>query len=477
MIIRYITFGFITFICINLPKFVSILHSIHHQPKFCCNQMDGCYFLTEGYDINDELCAEGRDRSSPLCGSCQKNKYELIGTTACGDCQTMSFYWLFLPFIFSAFITLYFVYFESTETELPQSIKEVGWHKLLIYDEIRALRMMIFKIMTYYYQALSQILSSKAVNHFANPILAIFDLSMEAVSNSSDHGICVIPYLNGLQEILLAAITIYFIIFHFLWISVVAKFNLRLSQILCCCCCKLTSIDQQHNTQNTHNSALSLTDNYQYDSASANEADQLLPNASAVQMHTRAHNSNMTDIIESPMDNMAPKRKKTCKDRLIKYLNQQPIINVAIIRLFLICSGSALKTSFKLLTCISLPNGETLHFYDTKYQCYDYYYFIALGIILLIIGIYIYLAMIIWRQEPLQRKDINNPYRKLLKSFKNDVFYWEFVLFSRRLFIAFFTSFELIFVNSVAFFFRMYIICLPVYDQIIFYIDFYLIKP
>eukprot|EP01084_Bolivina_argentea_P012066 22622_1 len=190
-------------------------------PMYCCNKKNGCLYINDSTGTRDSesLCANGRFATSILCSKCVADKYELFGSTTCGACSEYN--WLLLGIIFVLALSfVIFIFIDSSKINLnPYKQNEINWKYLFIKDEQMFLKIMIFKVMTYYFQSLSQILSNKGINHVFIPILGLFNFSIDEMYNNKN-GICVIPYLDALNEIIFSLIFIMFIIFHFIWLSI-----------------------------------------------------------------------------------------------------------------------------------------------------------------------------------------------------------------------------------------------------------------
>ena len=104
---------------------------------------------------------------------------------------------------------------------------------------------------------------------------------------------------------------------------------------------------------------------------------------------------------------------------------------------FLLMTGKVLDTLFKVLSCQSVGT-QSVHFYFGFEACYGTTWIVALSILVLIIvsfgSVFIYGR----RLTVEQRADRNMFIFKLSKRFKPEYWYWEFVIFVRRLIIALF---------------------------------------
>eukprot|EP01084_Bolivina_argentea_P216821 368254_1 len=209
------------------------IYSAFCAPNYCCQDVNSCNYLNDNFEVNNNLCANGRSVESILCGQCKDGMYELMGTSECGYCSRSHFGYLTIIFIFSMIFTLS-IFFMDGVTNFnmkPYKMDEINWKRIFIKDENTAFRIMFFRVMLYYFQMLSQILSANGITHVLMPIMSIFaDFSID-FSNKS-HGFCIIGKLNALDEIIYSLIPIYFILFHSVWISLaIVYFRKRKQQI------------------------------------------------------------------------------------------------------------------------------------------------------------------------------------------------------------------------------------------------------
>eukprot|EP01084_Bolivina_argentea_P067578 123036_1 len=125
-----------------------------------------------------------------------------------------------------------------------------------------------------------------------------------------------------------------------------------------------------------------------------------------------------------------------------KYLVSPIELNIgaAAVKLFTISAGSILSSSFKLLGCITLPTSNIVYFYDPISKCFGIYWWIGLFSCVSVICLFAYWYRNISAQTETQRRDPKNIYKKLIKAYKPNTYYYEFILFSRRFIIAAFSS-------------------------------------
>ena len=96
----------------------------------------------------------------------------------------------------------------------------------------------------------------------------------------------------------------------------------------------------------------------------------------------------------------------------------------------------------KILACSKITDDLFVHFYGGYKQCFGLIWWIALfvmvGVILLWIGVLIKL----YRMTVDERDTRQSPLRAVTKAYKVKYWYWEIVLVSRRIFLAFMVTFQ-----------------------------------
>eukprot|EP01084_Bolivina_argentea_P031049 57487_1 len=229
-------------------------------PQMCCTKHEGCYYLNDTtLEISNNLCANGREYDSVLCSKCKTGQYELMGSSACGICNDFAFGYLTIVFFLSLLFTLYMFFMDSTNINITDySTNEINWKRIFVKDENTALKIMVFRVIVYYFQSMSQLLTSVGTPHNLSSMLSIFgDFSVDFNFNSSSNGICIIPKLTQLDEIIWTLIFIYFVLFHSIVICAVIivkrirKKNVQSIQSI------TTSIEKNNTSNQNHISALS----------------------------------------------------------------------------------------------------------------------------------------------------------------------------------------------------------------------------
>eukprot|EP01083_Nonionella_stella_P187699 690323_1 len=116
-------------------------------------------------------------------------------------------------------------------------------------------------------------------------------------------------------------------------------------------------------------------------------------------------------------------------------------VTVAFLSVSLISIGAVLSLCFKLLTCITLSDHKIVHFYEGNVDCFSGYWITALLVIcVVIIPFFATIFIKIYKQSSVVRQSGDNVYRKFVKSYTKQYWFWEYVILLRRVFIALFTA-------------------------------------
>ena len=111
----------------------------------------------------------------------------------------------------------------------------------------------------------------------------------------------------------------------------------------------------------------------------------------------------------------------------------------AFISMFLLLIGNVLSVLLKLLNCQNIGNG-TYHFYFAYENCYGSTWWISLFVLFVIIFIFLSIFIILWRMTPSYRQEETHSLSSFVSKYKPQYFYWEFVIFIRRICIAMFSA-------------------------------------
>eukprot|EP01083_Nonionella_stella_P100904 285242_1 len=346
-------------------------------PKQCCQLVGGCSLVDPTHV--QSLCAANRDVTVPLCGQCIKGQYELLGTASCGDCSDTSNLMYLIPISIATLLLVIILIYDSQHIDPKEySAAELNYKKLVRKDEIQCLSIMITKIFMYYYQSLSQILYSKGIEHTFSPILTVFDLSFNFNTNDTSNGPKGICIFPFIQNPLhKLMLSSVFILFGFF----------HFIWIPC-----LFKCVEKHK---------------------ASRLSQFVPSASkSVMLNAEALAA--TDSIS--------------------------MIRVAALQLFIISCSTVLTVAFKLLSCITFPSKQMMHFYNPLEECFSVYWILGLFMFLFVVSSFMLIAYKIFQQTNEQRFSHKSVFKKLIKSYKPSTWWWEFVLFARRVTIALCTS-------------------------------------
>eukprot|EP01084_Bolivina_argentea_P268864 456808_1 len=332
----------------------------------CCQLKDGCNYLTN----ISSLCAPNRNYSVALCAVCLFGFSESPTSTSCVKCDAgISYEWLLCIFALSTIVSMYLVLSKLTDVNKNKKPKIVGnihqssfnteaiWLLNLIKNErfMLMILLMFSKVIIYYEQSISQILSSGNIVVNLSTLSSFFDLSINVLSVS-----------NGNNE----------------W-------------------CFING----------------LTNKY-----------KLLSNFMPTIM--------ITVLV-------------VCVSLIINKIytgEKKVLVWKVFISLLLLCIGQVLSIIFKLLSCQRIGSensGYFVHFYFGNERCYGTTWFLALFGLLFVISIFILLFIKIKRMDYSQRQDKQSPLHVLIRAFKPNCWYWEFVILGRRILVVFMaTSFN-----------------------------------
>ena len=90
-----------------------------------------------------------------------------------------------------------------------------------------------------------------------------------------------------------------------------------------------------------------------------------------------------------------------------------------------------------------------VHLYDAEENCFDGYLYFGLICLLTVIGIYSYLFYIVYQYKYNKHQQTKSVLYRMTVSFKLNLWYWEFILFFRRLIIAMSASLNFIIFTNI----------------------------
>eukprot|EP01083_Nonionella_stella_P165690 551888_1 len=109
--------------------------------------------------------------------------------------------------------------------------------------------------------------------------------------------------------------------------------------------------------------------------------------------------------------------------------------------IFIIFIGNMVTTILRLLACAEI-GSVYVHFYGAYHECFGAVWFFALLFFGVVIVSWIYVWFKLYRMSATQRESRFSPLRTMSKHYKPTFWYWESVLMSRRIFLAFMVTIE-----------------------------------
>eukprot|EP01083_Nonionella_stella_P238725 836372_1 len=333
---------------------------------YCCQLDDGCNLV----DDHEYLCAKNKEFEAPLCGKCKDGYSELFGTDNCGECDYTHWGRLSFPFIYGLLWALFILVSKSTKLEnaskntvankcccKPETSDEddednddtvATQYHMTRSEYLERLQIMLTKIILYYYQGLSYILTTSGIRHALYGFVELSNMNIFAISSSGNpNGYCLLQNMNMVQKITIPLFTTAVIAFVTISVFLLSKCGINM-----CCCCK-----------------------------------------------RRMH------------------------------------FGKSIISLMLICVGQVLSVLFKLLACRDI-GSLSVHYFFGAYQCFDMTWSVSVACLAFLFASFIASFVWIWYKK---RKDTDNHdevYEQITQCYRDDVWYWECILFVRRSVLA-----------------------------------------
>eukprot|EP01083_Nonionella_stella_P072915 196809_1 len=111
--------------------------------------------------------------------------------------------------------------------------------------------------------------------------------------------------------------------------------------------------------------------------------------------------------------------------------------------IFIIFIGNVMTTILKLLACTEI-GSVYVHFYAGYQECFDVVWFFALILFAVLIVLWMAVWFKLYRMDTTQRESRFSAFRTITKHYKPKFWYWETVLMSRRIILAFMVTIEYI---------------------------------
>eukprot|EP01083_Nonionella_stella_P267566 903873_1 len=133
---------------------------------------------------------------------------------------------------------------------------------------------------------------------------------------------------------------------------------------------------------------------------------------------------------------------------LLKHVCHQPIARInfgwnVVWSVLLIFIGNAVSTMMKLLAC-SKVGSLFVHFHAGYLECYGSYFYISALVMMTLIVFWIVVWWLLFKMPSAKRDSRSSYLRALTKPYKLDLWWWEVLLLTRRILIAFFATFQYI---------------------------------
>eukprot|EP01083_Nonionella_stella_P253263 871622_1 len=107
----------------------------------------------------------------------------------------------------------------------------------------------------------------------------------------------------------------------------------------------------------------------------------------------------------------------------------------------LILMGNIITTMLKVTACSTIGN-TTVHFYGGYLECYGFYWNFAIIIVVVLILFWLAIWCLLYRMDVAQRDTRKSVFRTITKPYKNELWFWEMILISRRIVLSFFVTFQ-----------------------------------
>eukprot|EP01084_Bolivina_argentea_P160436 279377_1 len=125
-----------------------------------------------------------------------------------------------------------------------------------------------------------------------------------------------------------------------------------------------------------------------------------------------------------------------CSINVFSTLKRKPNFSQTFMKATLICIGQILYVSFKLISCRQIGN-ISVHYYFGSDRCYGYIWILSLIFVCSVTVLFLSLFVWIFQQRRKSKEiDVDKSYYELIRNYNDRYWYWEGVLFFRRLLIS-----------------------------------------
>ena len=126
-----------------------------------------------------------------------------------------------------------------------------------------------------------------------------------------------------------------------------------------------------------------------------------------------------------------------CNGQLILFKKRQVKFFDAFIAMILLLIGKILEVLFRILNCQQIGhNYKRVHFYFGYEECYGFTYFISLFSLFIVFIVFGILFIISRKSKVFGEENRSSLFRILSYKYKQEYWYWEFIIFIRRIIIA-----------------------------------------
>ena len=354
---------------------------------YCCQKEQGCNFVQD----SDELCAANRNSTAYLCGKCLDGYSEVFGTTNCSECTRDYIERLLLPIFYGFLLTMFIFFVKSRKVDTGKDVAEkvkiscCKKHCRCCFEE---------KI--------------KPNNSKGDDIDAKPAMQWEEYRRSAEKMLTkVITYYYQSVGYILTTTGIQSSLYGF-----VELFNLNV----------FTAISWGSNGN-------------QSDDGYCLFKNMTMPQKLLIQLTSSA--SILFFILMFYLLN------RIASINLCKPLKRNINYGQSLLTALLICIGQVLSIMFQLLACRNIGEYKSVHYFFGSEECYGAIWIGSLISLITMILSFSMLFVVIWfhQRSRKQCKTKENQrgqlyYYPVIGTYKDEYWYWELVMFIRRLLFA-----------------------------------------